>query len=141
MRHHTFILILSISSQLSHCQTTPPIVHEFEFVPIGKDVSTSSPPPSPAPAPEKPLPKSVGKVVSTRVFTEDGIKYTEIVRNTPSGGTQVAHIQGNVKPSLLPVPVPDLSKVMKRLQSAIAARLDVSREDPLGSLPSKEREE
>lgn len=56
-----------------------------EFVPIGKDLTT-----------RRPLPKSVGSVVSHKVFTEDGIKYTEIVRETPLGGTQIAHIKGDV---------------------------------------------
>ncbi|CAI2353798.1 unnamed protein product [Caenorhabditis sp. 36 PRJEB53466] len=95
---------------------------EHEFVPIGKDTA----PHTINVTLERPLPKSVGStVVSHKVFTEDGIKYTEIVRKTPSGGTQVAHIKGDVRPSLLPVPVPDLSGLMRRLQTTIAARLEM----------------
>ncbi|ULT89165.1 hypothetical protein L5515_007818 [Caenorhabditis briggsae] len=90
----------------------------MEFVPIGKDTSAAI-----VPVNNKPIESTV---VSHKVFKEDGIKYTEIVRRTPSGGIQTSHIKGTVNPSILPVPVPNLSGLMSRIQTRIASRMEVS---------------
>ncbi|CAL2044869.1 unnamed protein product [Caenorhabditis brenneri] len=110
-----FLLIFVFLSEI-FAQNDPATV---KFVPIGKDtVSTPS-----NTFEKKPI---ENPIVSHKVFKEDGIKYTEIIRKTPSGGTQVAHIKGDVKPSILPVPVPNLSGLMNRIQTKLITRMEVS---------------
>ncbi|CAB3398165.1 unnamed protein product [Caenorhabditis bovis] len=60
-----------------------------------------------------------------RVFSEDGIKYTEIVRSTPLGGVQVAHVPGDNTPSLLGTS--DLFKGLRGHQNDYEANDDVYR--------------
>lgn len=54
-----------------------------EFMPIGKDI-TVAPVNAETRKPE---------IISSRVFKEDGIKYTEIIRKTSPGATQTVHIK------------------------------------------------
>ncbi|CAO4379430.1 unnamed protein product [Caenorhabditis nigoni] len=108
MRYFVLLSVLFSEIVLAANETTT-----IEFVPIGKDTSAI------VPVNNKPVESTV---VSHKVFKEDGIKYTEIVRKTPSGGVQTSHIKGTVNPSILPAPIPNLSDLMSRVQARIASR-------------------